>query len=703
MGWDHLRRPTNAITFIVEYPSWDESGNPIQRRRMVYGVAPLMRPYPDHTQAEEADLGGAVRVTITLSEYVWPGEIATVIIPAGFYSDGAVQNLPAVLGCGTSNLQIEPPAVIGNWTMPGWQVITGNVYRPRAVGFHAVQPIPYDAADEPPLPVPMQPLACVRFIVTDGAGARRTNIVTRMTAPDGIGEYVGEIDLTGLSNPLRTDFEMFPWVGQPLTTYDNDHKRSALPPKAQTNVWVSAGQAYSPWIAVVSPTGNDATGWATNTQPEFVQTPHYFRTLAAAARALAASNAATLGRNDLGGSVIYVRAGEPDEILWTGGSAPSVNRPYACLTITSYPGEVASIGSASGSLALGQAFAFRNIRIEGSNALFNATDHIQFWDCVISNRSTLALAQHITNAWAIRTVCDAGPSGGTWKQFATQVTGWHLRACTSTVPLTISAPLIVGGRFVASGISLPTTGADGPCPAEGSICYGARWLQWTNDSPMASFAMGRTLTNGMAIIQNIFEFCRQAAAQNAMQVSGGSDGYYNTNIIIWHSLLTGQRILYRYNDAGSAPLWKYIDGVIGNLWDCEVGLKSDRFPPGDGGRVGNWPVMYNVGWHGNWFAETDPQGGGGSFPPYALGQRSFYEVLGADAYGLRFALKRSAAVWVSGFSQGFGDYRLLSGSPARRMIVDRWPLPYDIDGRVRGATDPPGPIATGGRARRGLF
>src|SRR3989344_8337761 len=73
--------PSSAkIVFTVTSPGYDTSGNSTTIARTVYGTQWVRKASPDDATADEASAGGTLTVKVSLSDFIYADETATVTI-----------------------------------------------------------------------------------------------------------------------------------------------------------------------------------------------------------------------------------------------------------------------------------------------------------------------------------------------------------------------------------------------------------------------------------------------------------------------------------------------------------------------------------------------------------------------------------------------------------------------------------------------
>lgn len=211
---------------------------------------------------------------------------------------------------------------------------------------------------------------------------------------------------------------------------------------------------------------------------------------------------------------------------------------------------------------------------------------------------------------------------------------------------------------------------------------------------------------GVAVVQNLLEnvsSANQLGVQLAADSSTGSTA--SNNFMLWNNTVIGCRCNLGYNDdAAFAPPRVYWSDM-NNSWEMQA-HKTDTFPSNpaaNGARIGNWPVMWGVGFTGTYDNETSGFSAAASFMGEYCGINCFYPALNyannpitsGSAGGFnaqKFISDLSTNASTNG--TGGGIYLLKATSPLLNMQT-RWLLPYDLAGQIRsGATSEAGCYAT---------
>ena len=182
----------------------------------------------------------------------------------------------------------------------------------------------------------------------------------------------------------------------------------------------------------------------------------------------------------------------------------------------------------------------------------------------------------------------------------------------------------------------------------------------------------------------------------------------HTNVVDWGNVYVGKRAAgFWYNQSGTNAAWRWFISH-GNNFDENFGYKSDQFTgdgPADGARVGNWPIMWSVGFRGNVHITANSTGSEapGSFVPEFAGIFGYHPL---KAFTNRvdwpqFVSPRSVG---SPSVEGAGNWRIQSTSPVNYLYRGYRDaiVPFDLDGNRRGPYDPPGPYRSGNN-RRSVF
>jgi len=206
-----------------------------------------------------------------------------------------------------------------------------------------------------------RPVRAVQFWGVDGDGnTTPTNTVLYPTVkkdlPDQVPvvEYCTSLDYSGCTaNKLVTNyFKAIPWMGDSGSIMDCSDGVNVRPYPLYSPrvVLCDRSGTYGDSYCTVDPAGNNTTALVMRT---FTNVSYPFVTIGAAAAALAASNNAWYGRNDVGGGHMYLTNGAHN---WKGASGTFGDRPKTHVIISAFPGtnralvSVASAATSAGDI-----------------------------------------------------------------------------------------------------------------------------------------------------------------------------------------------------------------------------------------------------------------------------------------------------------------------------------------------------------------
>lgn len=733
---------TERVKLTVSSPGYDQTGAAVTNQWTIYGTKQVRKATPSNTSIDESFDGSNVTIRIGLSDYIGPNDTITASILSGFYTQGGVPNNAAVGLTAVNNSTLPYGKVLANWAWPGWNRITTATYRARLIAFHEAAQL-------------ARPIACVKVIVRDENSHAITNTIARMSspslpdanAPDAVpfGEYYTDLNLSTMNdtNRLRFDFIAYPWRGTATEVLDTTANVYSLPtpyPASQTNVYDPSGH-YGPTIAIVDPTaGVDANGRAvsTNTNPTLVDPNLSFSSLAKAMTLIAATNNVSFAHNDVGGGIIYLKG----STSWCSNAAASLGpRPPAWLIITNYPGSSGAISNnAIGSSSQPQMVKFDGLKINPSSANTFAVSNANwfaFWfhNCTLASAQTAHFSAGTSAGHCLTYVTDCAVTNwgqglkfqsGSDQSFAI-IRGNNLDGFTNAIQPHVfignKHPSTNGTTAINNSLALQFDAASMPCPpSDWALVYnnylGGLLLGGNNLQVHQNY----DVSNGVAIVQNVLEFCTNYGSSATFDF-GSNNSHNYTNELIWNNAILGTKTFFGYNDTGSVAAWRVRWSVKNNIID-DFNIKSDVFTGGSGAnaaRIGNWALLYGCGFSGNVFLETGlggstQLGAPGSFLLEWCGANTISTNVVSGGNGFTNApsyiqfFDREAYDGVSGgiFSGG-GNYRLLSSSPTHNLKQEVL-LPYGLNGQPRAdgvpntaCFEPPGPYATGGPRKGGMF
>ncbi len=682
--------PSGAkIVFTVTSNGYTAAGAVTTLTRIIYGTKIVRLPYPNQGSLDIATTSGKVTIKVSLSDYIYGGETATVSMASGWYTDngpggtGLSNNAVTDLAVTNSSVLTYPKSV-GRWAWPGYERVTGD-FLVEAVAFNRF------ARNG-------KPIAAMVFSATDEHSNTVYATTTDMTISTRSGDanvvqvYAATIPVASLTqgDVITVNFKAYPWVGTSTAILSSDlvanggngfaQPDERLGPIAEV---LDKTGAYGISFAVVDPasTGANSTVYATQSAAESAYSGNAntaYITVKAASDAIKTFNNANYSRNEAGGGTILLSAANHE----VQGAAPlTMGTMKTWLTIT----KLSTITEA-------QAV----INANTSNRQWN-TERIKLKDITISSASSLLLYGNTASTvlWLdSNTINISAGSGG--------IVGWKLSYAThntiSSFPIgfshngvTKNPYALIRGNSVTSGyIPAQLYNVLGNSNISPSVVYltgNAQGQQITTNaiaafntlynlnaaySPVGVFLANPSTTNteDIAIIQNIFENRITtspliALAAQTQQVSSSS------NILTWYNTVAGARFNNAYNGYGSVPIPHTLYHEIGNLfdnWNQHANDYDATFDTANGGRIGGWAIEYAVGLIGNMMRTSSVSS-------------SFFHGINTNYGGtLGYVSDKSA----TGDAAGNGNYHLTSGSSARDLVPSGSSvLPYDLDGNPR--------------------
>lgn len=702
------------IVFTVTSLGFDLTGAATTVTRTIYGTKAVRQPYPNASLNQETVAGGVVTVRVALSNYLFAkdntgagnsGTAPTVTIASGFYTQAGTPNTAATNMAVTNNSTRPYPKVVGNWSWPGYDKV-GTSFTARAVAFHS------SAAAG-------RPVQCVKFTATDQHTNTVSSTVTDPTVDNSVGdaqpvvEYTASLATSSLAQGdlVTVNFIAYPRVGDTAACLDTSSGTAQPTPLyGPISVVCDKTGAYATSAAVVDPVaGNDATGAVTAAFNANTPPPAYL-TMAAAFDALSTYNNTNYGRNNCGGSVMYLKDGTHP---WVNGSPTLGSTPDAWLTITKFP------TSTRGNVIIGTFVTGHSLGLK-----------VKLLDVLITGQSTLGniFAGAGSLLWIDR--CEINCPTANQPPFYTN-TVWHVtRSLVTSLnqgfrPFSTvnAAPGIIRGNTVvtagtagiaytflgnnmpaASQINDSYSGQTIPAPTNTIVAYNKLSGSMGSAAPVALRMNTVSDTHGAAFVQNLMEITTSSASPALQIAADSSTGTPVNNVLVWNNVVVGQRTNLAYNEvdtaSGGGLAYRLGWSVKGNIFD-DANIKSDTFAgsgfAADTAKVGNWSFLYGCGCSGNVYAETVGIGAPGTFLWEMPGLRCYQPPITAgtqpptgstNVYGyLQFVDPRSYTGTASG--SGGGDYHLQKTSPAAGMQRDLV-MPLDFNASPRQTTDAAG-------------
>jgi hypothetical protein len=675
--------------------------------RREYGTEALR--IPGTSLKDETPFSGGIILKYGLSMGVTVGDSNLVLsTSSGLYSQGG-SNLAAVSSMTITNSSVQKyTKTIGNWTRPSFLHIQSNTVTQYARAYH-------ESAGEG------RPVQAILFTATDGTNtAQAWSYKPKVDLSYGnakpVPEYVGVLDLSSFPQPnfIKFDFMAFPWWGDTNAVLDTAKTGFTFPhpaPTSVTNLVDSAG-AYQIVRAVVATNGVNATGVAANpTYWSTNQNPSPFLNIGAALQAIAATNNAQHGHNDLTAGVVLLNEGNH---TWLGSSCTITAGPRIWTVLEPVSGAdpdnvvISAQGTDTRCTNDRDLFLFRRITFNTSGALF-VQANVWMDNCPLINLTSSSVNQSTSGqlVWYITRSTVSNITQGI-RSFSTQRLGpWFIgNTIVGTIP-TIHA-LNMAGNLKTVGASdqvrILSGVTGGLTPKFGQLIDHNEFFNLRYLGNIIDIGADSNIVEGFVLVNNLFEQTTNNTASTAFNIAS-TEGRYATNLIVWNNTLEGTKSFFLYDDSGTNfnPRWQC--SVYGNLF-VDLNAKGDLFSPTNANRVGNWPFLFGSGSFGNAWLETDNIGADGAFLPDFTGLSSWAgDGTGSTNYAAYWNRQSHDGV---GTLPGGGDYRLLTRSPLHtrseggRKPRQKWVTSHDLNGLARGVDDPPGAYVEG-VARKGWF
>jgi hypothetical protein len=681
------------VIFTVVSKGFDDVGNPITVTRTVYGVKFLRKPYPNQAQADETISGPDVVIRVILSNYIYAkdkvgagnsGTDPVVAVFDGLYTQGGTAS-KSFSGAVTNGSSAPYKKPVANWGWPGLRRLTVGDSKVRCCAFegHGQQG---------------RSVRVVKFTRRDEHGHVATQFVTAATIEPGfedqipVIEYVSDLSLTDMDSldVIEDDFVVYPWVGDEVLD-TRDGVNAGLTPlyTTQKNFCDKSG-AYGITIAKVGPTGNDTTGTAYDSAVYNPATANKFLTIGKAASAIAAYNLANHGRNDVGGGVIELEAGN---YAWLGSSNSYGGTPETWITVRPAVGVARSdvvVNSASGNVNISNCIKIENVTITTTtpnsfSGILGLWFHKVEFNTAATNlwQTTGGAVFYVTHSKLTQLGMGIRPFNASNNHAPALVRGNDLTGFTNA----IQCYTVIGnkktGKVAAVFAPLLFTDLSGQsAPATTgfiiafNIIYG---FSGPGQPQLLQIGPFTGNTHGGAVVQNIFEHCVSLGTFAIPPDISGANNPHD-NFIIWHNLFLGSRMFVAYNETDSTSKNRRDWSMKNNYWD-RLANKVDTYPPENGARVGAWPVVNNVGSRGNQIAQNMISLPGNFYAEFAGIDCHQPPTSSSETMGYpQFVNRQSADENNAG--AGDGDYHLQNGSPLIGFAVGLV-LPFDIEGTPR--------------------
>lgn len=637
--------PEGAPEYVsVQRNGYDASGAAVTVTDPLTIMARVRQPYPDHASLTPGD--------VALSSFVYSGDTVA----------------------GVTNQSARPyPMPIAMWLNHDRGRATGRSYTARLAVAHA------HARSG-------RPVAAVKFTASDGTTTVET-VVSAMSVLSypvsglSVPHFAGTLDLSALADDalVTVDAVIYPWVGEAFTVSTD---ADLYPSPNLTVLKVLNDVAYGTGYAYVDPVGgNDGTGAVSEVPATAAASP--FATVAAAASAIQAYNAATFGRTNASGGVIRLAEGTHTHSSFSSVAVGDI--PLLIEAVGSRAATIYQDAGASTSNSLPDLLKIRGVtlrRSAASNVVFldngagDAANMLILEDCTfdLAGSSTYA-------AWLYRLgrVFLIGCDGDRIKQTASFGT-----AAKMVVALGSTGECVGAITYAAAGcVDLNTTGytdssKTGNRPAMTGGFLGFSHLG-TGSTSSSIVGMGLPIgPRGLAMVGNVIEH-HGSTTPAAVSILADNNTEPAENVVLVSNTVVGSRTNLLYQDSGVSAVAK--SGAFRFNVDRVRNVKTDVFAA-DGALVGNWPHAFHVGDRANATLRGSSSGSGYGAGAWlgeaaALGSADGSEALPLDP---GWADDRSN----DGTGVGGGDYTPGAAHGLPLIPADLAPHAFDQKGRAVG-------------------
>ena len=588
------RTSTPTVVLTVSSPGYDDTGTATTVTRTVYGSCPLRNPWSTGGAQFTKQESGTAPVTLTfaLSDEIYSSDTATVTIGARFYTQGVASNALASTSV-TNNSTLSYPKVVGNWSMPGYDKI-GNTQTLRFVAFQKFGQ-------------QFRPVRCIKFTSTDAHSNSATATVLRPTFDKSFGdaqavnEYIGQLNTSGFTqnDVVTSNAKCYPWIGDSTSVLDTSTGTAPPSPLVGPQKYVcDKGGTYCTAFAVVDYINGNDTGASAGTLSTNYTTCLPFKTIGKAVDSIrAANNSGTYGatHNDAGGGTIYLldNAGAANTHYWLGTAPTAGSSPVCNLLIAGYPGKTRAncvISNYGTSSTIGTSAALvklQGVKISADNGggVFSGALSGQYWfdNCEFNIGTNNGPTVYQVGLYHVtRSLISAWPNGLVPYSNVNCSTG-ILRGCTipaTSLSLTIRPYTAIGNyKSAVSDVGhFSDLVVAGGCPQHtNTVVAFNRWTYGSASASLLGLRQGYAESNGLAVVQNIFEAVTGTNTPLFQVAADGSTTYGPTsNVILWGNVIVGQRTNLAYAENGAQPGYRLNWSVQNNFID-QTNLKTDTF------------------------------------------------------------------------------------------------------------------------------
>jgi hypothetical protein len=690
-GYGTDLNPDDAnVVFTLISETFNSVGTPTTKSRTIYGTKAKRKAYPDQAVMDETVDGSDVIIRVALSEWIYPNDTSiTVDIAGGFYTQGGTSNSAANDLVVTNNSTQGYFPTIANWSIPlhgrrmGFNELTGENntsgnFEVRLIAYHRDGKVP-----------------CIKVTATGVSSAHVETIyltsesISQSTYNDAlpIAEFIGLIPIAGFTQGenVTLNFIAYPNVGDATTVMDSSATGKSMPtswPCPQI-VICDKSHTYGTAVAVVdSVSGNDETGAVTSLElfnPS--SPPNSFLTIGGAALAIRTYNNANYSRNEYGGGIIYLKAGN---YAFLGGAAITAAVSTTYIQITPFPGVERSnvvFNSQSGSRNIGTYLMLNNVTINTTALLSNNTGYtytlIWFHKLdFISTGSTHYYAPSGIQYFTANKISFL--TQGVIPYTSGEHTYSFVRGNTiDTIQKYCAAHVAIGNLQTSGNLSFQDYHG-GVGALQGCIINYNKMTVTVDFNPSVYLQIDSAGNNaiGQVIMNNSLEKPVLGSIGLLWVCADGTGQYNIDNVIMEGNTVSGQKSNIAYNDTTlndvTPPAYRRGWSVKNNFIEA-LNIVTDVHTHGglaNGYRIGNHSLVHGCGLSGNYHRDKIFLTPG---TPEFIGLNSIFS--DADP---KFVDDQSSG----GSGGGDGDYNLQADSPLIGKVLYQ-KLTYDLDGENR--------------------
>lgn len=710
LGTNNILYGAQKVVLNVTSQGYSSAGTLITNSRTVIGTKFVRFAYPNDAFPDQVlsnplfILGNVTnRIALSYPIYITDSNV-TVTVLSGLYTKTIASSSSSVNVAVVNNSTNTYPVIFGQWDT------VAGVRTADRVG--ASVPVAFDARHG-------FGIAAVRFDATGlTSGATATTTVTtesqiRRANGQYHASYAGTLTLSGFTTGESVELRArcYPLVGNQIL--DTDSFTTATDEVLGHN---KATVKYLSTIkyAYVSTSGNDGTGVASTTQATAAANP--FLSIGKAVQ------------NDA--TVIYLLAGTHPPVR----NAPTSRRTTAeWYVVQPAPGQdrtTVTVQLDSTRTYMCQRMQFSGVTV----TLFDTSswldgeevgNFIRFNDCTFNHGSigipTVGPGYRSYACYMENCLGDLGVSTWSIQDFSSTRHAYQFDGC-QFIQYLDSAGNSMGPWFrvvactMSGTVSFVTHSTSNIAPIQDAVIFDDnRFRNHLNFSFLLSLCdtVQVQITNGVSVCGNVVEF---TGNNGVFKIASDDSAVICNHVIARNNTTSGGRWNFGYNDAGTTAYDRRNWFVENNIWES-LATKSDTFnkpgPGPSGSRIGNWPVIYGVGWNGNISSVVGNIGAGGSFLFEFIGLNG-YQPLGitgqppavsttTNAPGFLLFVDRQSYNGVT-TGQSNGVYRVRSDSPAVLLHSEGiYRRPFDQSGNATGGFDPSGAYSSASPRKGGGF